>query len=43
MGAGGIKVEGGVGLVLYSGVGVGVESAEAVRMGIAAGGRDWES
>ena len=41
--AGGTEVAGGVGLVLSSGVGVGVEFAEAMRTGVAVGGRDWES
>ena len=43
MGAGGTEVDGGVGLVLSSGVGVGVEFAEAMPTGVAVGGRDWES
>ena len=43
VGTGGTEVDGGVGLGLFSGVGVGVEFGEAMRTGVAVGGRDWES
>ena len=43
VGAGGTEVDGGVGLVLSSEVGVGVEFVEAIRMGVEVGSRDWES
>ena len=37
------EVDGGVGVVLSSGVGVGVEFAEAICTGVALEGRDWDS